>query len=316
MLNTKLLIVGGGAAGMAAALAAKEVLCQQLPNENPREFITLLERENTPGGVLKQCIHHGFGLAYFSENLTGVEYMNRFTTQLAQSNINLLPETSAIRVFPDKTMLISGPHTGQATIAFEHLILATGCYERAFQSLTTAGTRPSGIYTAGEAQYLINCRHKNIGERIVILGSGDMGQILARRLTLEGKKVLAVIEQNPVCGGLAKNRLDCLEKYKIPVILSSTISMVHGEERITGVTVQNIHTAEGSLIPCDALVCAIGLIPERRILHHVTDNDTLPNWITLCGNCHHVHKIVDQVTLQAQEAGKAAMEAICIDYNS
>lgn len=316
MINTKLLIVGGGAAGMAAALAAKEVLYQQLPDENPREFITLIERESTPGGVLKQCIHHGFGLAYFSEDLTGIEYMNRFAAQLAQSNINLLPETSAMHVFPDKTMLISGPHTGQTTISFEHLILATGCYERAFYSLAAAGTRPSGIYTAGEAQYLINCCHKNIGECIIILGSGDMGQILARRLTLEGKKVLAVVEQNPVCGGLAKNRRDCLEKYKIPVILSSTISIIHGEERITGVTVRNISTSEETLISCDALVCAIGLIPERRIVNDVMDKDSFPKWLTLCGNCHHVHKIVDHVTLQAQETGKTAMEMICANYKS
>lgn len=295
---------------MAAALSAKKKFSRLLPGEEVKRYITLLERESAPGGVLRQCVHRGFGLVRFSADLTGIEYMRRFTGPFAGSGIRFLPDTSALEVFPDQTLLAVGPGIGRRRISFEHLILASGCYERSFQSLTVAGTRPSGIYTAGEAQYLINCCHAAIGERAVILGSGDMGQIIARRMVLEGKKVLAVIEQNSVCGGLLKNRRDCLEKNRIPVILSSTIVSVHGEGRLEGVTVRNIRTGEEMRIVCDTLISAVGLIPERRILKGLWQDGTLPDWITLCGNCRHVHKIVDSVTLQAEEAGAAAAEKI------
>lgn len=299
---------------MAAALSAKKKFSRLLPGEEVKRYITLLERESAPGGVLRQCVHRGFGLVRFSADLTGIEYMRRFTGPFAGSGIRFLPDTSALEVFPDQTLLAVGPGIGRRRISFEHLILASGCYERSFQSLTVAGTRPSGIYTAGEAQYLINCCHAAIGERAVILGSGDMGQIIARRMVLEGKKVLAVIEQNSVCGGLLKNRRDCLEKNRIPVILSSTIVSVHGEGRLEGVTVRNIRTGEEMRIACDTLISAVGLIPERRILKGLWQDGTLPDWITLCGNCHHVHKIVDSVTLQAEEAGAAAAEKIVSDH--
>ena len=163
---------------------------------------------------------------------------------------------------------------------------------------------------------MINRCHAGIGEEAVILGSGDMGQILARRMILEGKKVLAVIEKNSVCGGLLKNRRDCLEKYRIPVILSSTIASVHGEGRLAGVTVRNIRTKEEKYISCDTLISAVGLIPERRILKGLGQDGRLPDWISLCGNCHHVHKIVDSVTLQAEETGKAAAEKLAFSVLS
>lgn len=305
-----LLIVGGGAAGMAAALSAKKRLSELLPGVSVSGLIGVLERESLPGGVLRQCIHHGFGCTRFSSDLTGVEYMQRFTAPFAESGIRFLPDTTAVNVLPNRMLLAVGPQTGRCLLSFDHLILASGCYERSFQSLTAAGTRPAGIYTAGEAQYLINCCHARIGERVVILGSGDMGQILARRMVLEGKKVLAVIEQQSVCGGLLKNRRDCLERNQIPVILSSTIACVHGEGRITGVTVRKIPTGEETLILCDTLISAVGLIPEQRILKGVRRNGRLPEWITLCGNCHHVHKIVDSVTQQAEEAGAAAADQL------
>ncbi len=295
---------------MAAALSAEKRLTELRPGVSAGQWITLLERESVPGGVLRQCIHRGFGLTRFCADLTGVEYMHRFTGPFAGSGIRFLPDTTAVKVCSDQTLLAVGPKVGHCRIAFDHLILASGCYERPFQSLNAAGTRPSGIYTAGEAQYLINCCHVGIGERAVILGSGDMGQILARRMVLEGKKVLAVIERNSVCGGLPKNRRDCLKQYQIPVILSSTIASVHGEGRITGVTVQNIRTGEEMRIPCDTLISAVGLIPEQRILKGLSKDGRFPDWITLCGNCHHVHKIVDSVTLQAEEAGIRAAEKI------
>jgi NADPH-dependent 2,4-dienoyl-CoA reductase/sulfur reductase-like enzyme len=316
MINSPILIVGGGAAGMAAALSARKRLSELLPGGEAGNCITVLERESEPGGVLRQCVHHGFGLTRFSSDLTGMEYMQRFAGPFAASGISFLPDTSALEAYPDKTLLAVGPKTGRCRIHFEHLILASGCYERSFQSLTAAGTRPSGIYTAGEAQYLINRCHAGIGEEAVILGSGDMGQILARRMILEGKKVLAVIEKNSVCGGLLKNRRDCLEKYRIPVILSSTIASVHGEGRLAGVTVRNIRTKEEKYISCDTLISAVGLIPERRILKGLGQDGRLPDWISLCGNCHHVHKIVDSVTLQAEETGKAAAEKLAFSVLS
>ncbi len=310
MFDSPLLIVGGGAAGMAAALSARKRFSELAPGTDVGNLVTLLERESVPGGVLKQCIHRGFGLTRFSSNLTGIEYMHRFTGPFKRSGVRFLPDTTALEVCPDRTLLAVGPKTGRCRISFEHLILASGCYERPFQSLTAAGTRPAGIYTAGEAQYLINCCHAEIGERAVILGSGDMGQILARRMVLKGKGVVALIEQESVCGGLSKNRRDCLDKYQIPVILSSTIVCVHGEGRITGVTVRNIITGEERLIFCDTLISAVGLIPEKRILPECWQDGDLPDWISLCGNCHHVHKIVDSVTLQAEEAGGLAAEKI------
>lgn len=311
MYNSPLLIVGGGAAGMAAALSAKKKFSERMPGAAAGERITLLERESVPGGVLRQCIHRGFGLTRFSADLTGIEYMHRFTGPFAGSGIRFLPDTSALNVFPDRTLLAVGPRIGRCRMSFDHLILASGCYERSFQSLEVYGTRPAGIYTAGEAQYLINCCRAKIGERAVILGSGDMGQILARRMVLEGKEVVAVVERNSVCGGLAKNRRDCLQKYRIPVILSSTITSVRGEGRITSVAVRNIRTGEETQISCDTLICAVGLIPERRILKGLWQDGRLPDWITLCGNCHHVHRIVDSVTLQAEAVGAAAAEKIC-----
>ncbi len=310
MYDSPLLIVGGGAAGMAAALSAKKRFAELLPGEPAGNLIAVLEQESAPGGVLRQCVHRGFGLTRFSFDLTGIEYMRRFTGPFAGSGIRFWADTAAVEVFPDRTLLAVGPRVGRRRISFAHLILASGCYERSFPSLTAAGTRPSGIYTAGEAQYLINCCHAQIGERAVILGSGDMGQILARRMVLEGKEVPAVVEQDSVCGGLLKNRRDCLEKYGIPVLLTSTVVFVHGEGRIDGVTVRNLRTGEETRIACDTLISAVGLIPEQRILKKLRRGGELPDWITLCGNCHHVHKIVDSVTLQAEEAGAAAAEKI------
>lgn len=310
MYNSPLLIIGGGAAGMAAALSAQKRFSELVPGADAVNPVTLMERESVPGGVLRQCIHRGFGLTRFSSDLTGVEYMHRFTGPFERSGIRFLPDTTVLEVCPDRTLLAVGPRIGRCRISFEHLILATGCYERSFQSLTVAGTRPAGIYTAGEAQYLINCCHAEIGESAVILGSGDMGQILARRMVLEGKRTVAVIEQKSVCGGLMKNRRDCLDKYQIPVILSSTVACVHGEGRITGVTVRNIITGKERLITCDTLISAVGLIPERRILPECWREKNLPDWISLCGNCHHVHKIVDSVTLQAEEVGSLAAEKV------
>ena len=310
MRNVKLLIVGAGAAGMAAALAAAQTFLIYRPESELSDAVLLTEREKTPGGVLRQCIHTGFGLGYFSRNMTGIEYMEAFIQQISDSGISVWCDTSVLEITSDKTALLSGPKTGRVQIAFEHLILATGCYERPLASLGIAGTRPAGIFTAGEAQRLINICHQNIGEQIVILGSGDMGQILARRITLQGKKVIAVIEQKSVCGGNKKNQHDCLEIYNIPVILSSTIIKIHGSKRIIGVTIQNTITKKNTYIPCDALISAIGLIPEQKLIRHLKQDGQLPDWLTLCGNCEHVHTIVDNVSIQGNTAGITSIKKI------
>lgn len=310
MHHVKVLIVGAGAAGMAAALAAEESLHTHFPEEHPQDAILLVEREKTPGGVLRQCIHSGFGQGYFSKDMTGVEYMNAFTARLKKSQISIWCDTSVLEISNNKTALLSGPEIGCIKLSFDQLILATGCYERPFASLATAGTRPAGIFTAGEAQRLINICHKNIGEQIIILGSGDMGQILARRMTLQKKNVLAVIEQRNTCGGNKKNQQDCLKAYHIPVLLSSTIVLIHGTGRICGITVRNTKTGEETYIGCDTLISAIGLIPERKLIRHLTTDGMFPDWITLCGNCEHVHTIVDNVTLQGEQAGITAVQKL------
>lgn len=298
MHKVRLLIIGAGAAGMAAALAAEKEF------KDTKEQILLVERDAAPGGVLKQCIHQGFGLSYFHQDMTGVEYMQAFREKLSHSSIRILCDTSVQKITAQKTATLCGPQTGCIDVAFDQLILATGCYERPFASLGISGTRPSGIFTAGEAQRLINICHKNIGERIVILGSGDMGQILARRVSIQGKQVIAMIEQQSTCGGNRKNRHDCLEAYHIPVLLSSTITRIHGTGHITGVTVQNSSTKEETYISCDTLISAIGLIPERSLIRHLEQDGQYPDWITLCGNCEHVHTIVDHATMQGENAGK------------
>lgn len=310
MQHVKVLIIGAGAAGMAAALAAEEALHTYFPEEHPQDAILLVEREKTPGGVLRQCVHSGFGQGYFSKDMTGVEYMNAFTDRLACSDVSVWCDTSVLEITPDRTAVLIGPSIGRIQLSFDQLILATGCYERPFTSLGIAGTRPAGIFTAGEAQRLVNICHKNVGEQIVILGSGDMGQILARRMALQGKKVIAVIEQKDTCGGNKKNRQECLAAYNIPVLVSSTIIQIHGAERITGVTVQNTRSKEETFIACDTLISAIGLIPERKLVRHLEQNGNFPDWITLCGNCEHVHTIVDNVTVQGQTAGITAVQKI------
>lgn len=307
MKHVKLLIVGAGAAGMAAALAAEQAFLTDHSEKQISDSILLVEREKTPGGVLRQCVHRGFGLGYFSKSMTGIEYMNIFTEQLKNSNLPVWCDTSVLEITPDQKAILSGPQTGRISISFDHLILSTGCYERPLSSLGIPGTRPAGIFTAGEAQRLINICHQSIGNHVIILGSGDMGQILARRVTIQGKKIIAVIEQKSVCGGNKRNQRNCLEDYHIPVVLSSTIVQIHGSERITGITVEHTITKETTYLPCDTLISAIGLIPEQRLIRHLRRDVVLPDWITLCGNCEHVHTIVDNVSMQGNAAGITAV---------
>ena len=289
-----LLIVGGGAAGMAAALAAEKAGAKR---------ILLCERSAYLGGILPQCIHSGFGLGYFHEDLTGPEYAGRFIDRMAASCTEVHLETTVLELGADKTALLSAP--GRVVrIGFACCILACGAREKPLGALPVSGTRPAGIYTAGQAQKLVNLAHYDIGSRIVILGSGDVGQIMARRFTLLGKQVAAMVEISDHLGGLARNQKNCIEAYHIPVILNAAVTEVHGAGRIDGVTVRHLDTGAEERIGCDTLITAVGLIPERELAKPLTAPDgTLPDWLIPVGNCDFIHEIVDAVTMQAEAVG-------------
>lgn len=294
MEHFDLLIVGGGAGGMAAALAAERAGANR---------ILLVERDGALGGILPQCIHNGFGLGYFHEDLTGPEYAARFTGRIAQSGISFRLETTVLELRADKTALLSASGTLER-ISFDRCILATGAREIPAAALGICGTRPAGVFTAGQAQKLVNLGRYDIGQNIVILGSGDVGQIMARRFTLLGKNVVAMVELSDHLGGLTRNQRSCIEAYRIPVIFNATVSEIHGVGRISGVTVRHLDTGAEEYIACDTLVTAVGLVPERELIQPLaTPDGTLPAWLSAVGNCDFIHEIVDAVTMQAEAAG-------------
>ena len=290
MERTELLIIGAGAAGISAASAAWDAGCRD---------VVLADRLPYPGGVLPQCLHEGFGLAAFGKELTGPAYAERLAERLAQTGVRFLSGREVLAVTKEKTAVLSGSG-GVEEIRFERLILATGCRERSIGSLPVAGTRPAGIFTAGQAQEMINLHHWQLGSRVVILGSGDLGMILARRFTLEGKQVLAVLEQNAHVGGLARNYHRCIEAYHIPIFYRRTIREIHGMPRITGVTVEDLESGERELIPCDTLVTAVGLIPERELVRGLEKEA----WLSLAGNCSRVHDLADSAAAEGAAVGR------------
>jgi len=295
MEHCDLLIVGAGAAGMAAALAAERA---------GKSDILLVDRSSYPGGILPQCIHDGFGLGYFHENLTGPEYAARFVAKLARSKAELRLETTVLELGDDRTALLSAPGKLER-VSFDRCILASGAREKPLGALPVSGTRPAGIFTAGQAQKLVNLAHYDIGRRIVILGSGDVGQIMARRFTLLGRQVVAMVELADHLGGLVRNRRNCIEAYHIPVLLRATVTQVHGAARVEGVTVRHTDTGAEEYIACDTLVAAVGLIPERELARPFTAPDgSLPEWLIPVGNCDFIHEIVDTVTTQAEGIGE------------
>lgn len=317
----QLVIIGGGPAGMSAAVAAYEAGIREL---------LIIERDSHLGGILQQCIHNGFGLHQFGEELTGPEYAYRYVEKVRKYQIPYLLETMVLSISEDRTITAMNREQGIFTLDAGAVILAMGCRERPRGALNIAGTRPAGIYSAGTAQKLVNQKGYLPGKDVVILGSGDIGLIMARRMTLEGAKVHAVCELMPYSGGLARNIEQCLHDFDIPLKLSHTVVDIHGKERITGVTVaevdQNRRPIPGTEeeIPCDTLLLSVGLIPENELsrdagisLDPITggalvdqDRETSIPGVFACGNVLHVHDLVDFVSEEAALAGRAAAEYI------
>lgn len=289
MRTFKLLVVGAGAAGISAALAAWDAGCRD---------VLLLDRAESMGGILPQCLHEGFGLTTFGHELTGPEYTARLAEKLAGTGVVFLPGTEVLSVSEERIAVLSRRGAVER-LRFERLILASGCRERSIGSLPVAGTRPAGIFTAGQAQERINLRHQDLGDEILILGSGDLGMIMARRFTLEGKHVIAVLEQEAQYGGMARNHRRCIEAFSIPLRCRMTVREIHGEGRIRGVTAEHLDSGEREFIACDTLVSALGLIPERELVRGLEDRD----WLSLVGNCSRVHDIVDSAAAEAARIG-------------
>ena len=311
---------------MAAAVAAYD---------SGVKNIAVLDREEDLGGILRQCIHNGFGLHKLGEELTGPEYAARYAQQVAERNIKVYYEAAVTNVTADKIVTVQS-REGLLKFQAKAVILAMGCRERSRGALNICGTRPAGIYSAGTAQKLINCEGYMVGKRAVILGSGDIGLIMARRLSLEGAKVEAVCELMPYSGGLTRNIVQCLEDFDIPLYLSTTVAEIHGKGRLEGVTIARVDANRRVMeetkryIPCDTLLLSVGLIPENELTKcagiaisaltngaEVDENrQTKVPGIFACGNVLHVHDLVDYVSDEAEIAGCGAAAFVKGELNA
>lgn len=317
--ETDVAVIGSGAAGMAAAIEINKAGLGVL----------ILERDRELGGITLQCIHNGFGLKEFKEELTGPEYAQRFIDQIKKLNIPYKLDTMVIEIKQDKTVYAINNKEGIIEIKAKAIILAMGCRERTRGAINIPGFRPAGIYTAGQAQRFVNVEGWLPGKSIVILGSGDIGMIMARRLTWEGCKVKAVVEILPYVSGLLRNQVQCLEDYDIPLITNYTITKIHGKDRIKGVSIAKVTkdydriVGSERFIECDTLLLSVGLIPENELTFNagaklssnngpVVDNnlETTIDGIFASGNVLQVHDLVDMVTAEAKRAGNYAVEYI------
>lgn len=320
MKNYDLVVVGGGPAGLAAAIAAKE---------NKIDSILILERDNELGGILNQCIHNGFGLHTFKEELTGPEYADRFIQRVKELNIEYKLNTMVMDINSDKVVTAMNREEGLFTINAKSVILAMGCRERPRGALNIPGYRPAGIYSAGTAQRLVNIEGYLPGREVVILGSGDIGLIMARRMTLEGAKVKVVAELMPYSGGLKRNIVQCLDDNDIPLKLSHTVVDIKGKERVEGITIAEVKDGKPvkgteEFYSCDTLLLSCGLIPENELsrqmgveINPITNgpcvNESLEasvEGVFACGNVLHVHDLVDFVSQEAATAGRNAAKYI------
>ena len=320
MTEHNLVVVGGGPAGMAAAVAAYD---------HGEKDVVILDRNEAPGGILMQCIHNGFGLHKLGKELTGPEYAAVYAKMVEERGIRVIGSTMVTALSKEKIVTAQNKN-GVLQIKAKAVVLAMGCRERPRGALNIPGTRPAGIYSAGTAQKLINCMGYSVGKRVVILGSGDIGLIMARRMSLEGAKVEAVCEIMPYSGGLTRNIVQCLEDFHIPLYLSTTVAEIHGKDRVEGVTIAQVDEKRRIIentkrtIPCDTLLLSCGLIPENELtvsagipMSPVTNGAPVDEYrqteiegIFACGNVLHVHDLVDYVSDEAELAGIGAAKYI------
>lgn len=311
-------IIGAGPAGLSAAVAAKK---------EGAERVLLIERDESVGGILQQCIHPGFGLTYFKEELTGPEYAGRFEDEAEKLGAEVLLNSMVLEIVPEeKAVYCVNSRYGMTRVSAGSIVLAMGCREKTRAGIQIPGTRPAGVYTAGAAQRLINRQNAMVGREVVILGSGDIGMIMARRMSLEGAHVKAVVEIMDFLAGLTRNKVQCLDDFNIPLKLSHTVTRIVGNERVEGVYVAAVDESKKPIseteefIPCDTLLLSVGLLPENELtrqagieMNPVTNGPSVNQYmqtsvpgIFACGNVVHVNDLVDNVTTESMQAGACA----------
>lgn len=317
----ELIVIGGGPAGLAAAKRAYEKGLRK---------ILILERDRELGGILNQCIHNGFGLHRFKEELTGPEYAEKFIEMLSDTSVEVVCDAMVLEITADRHVHVVSPSLGYQDVEAQSIVLAMGCRERTRGAISIPGTRPAGVFTAGTAQRYLNIEGYMVGKRVVILGSGDIGLIMARRMTLEGAKVLACVELMPYSGGLTRNIVQCLQDFDIPLYLSHTITDIQGKNRVERVVVAKVDENRRPIpgtemeFDCDTLLLSVGLIPENELSRSagieidprtngpvVWENmETSAPGIFACGNVLHVHDLVDYVSAESERAGESAADFV------